>query len=120
MDAIVVNKVKLIEIMEANRAQHHKIVVEAQAGFREKVIARLDEMLKLAADGKKIDINVGLAMPQDFTKEYDKIIGMLKLDINETVELEQSEYQMWVQDEWGWSRSFTSSNSAYSMTAAHM
>lgn len=120
MEEIIVNKSKLIEIMETNRANHHEIVVEAQEGFRARVIERLDEMLKLAAAGKKIDINVGLTMPQDFTKEYDRVIGMLKLDINETVKLDQTQYANWVQDEWSWSRGFTTSNSAYSAAATRM
>lgn len=120
MEEIVVNKAKLIEIMEKNREAHHQIVVEAQEGFRERVIERLDEMLKMAADGKRIDINVGLQMPQDYTKEYDRVIGMLKLDINETVELDQGQYANWVQDEWNWSRGFTTANSFYSATAARM
>ena len=117
MDHIIVKKDELLAIMKKNRTEHHDIVVEAQEGFRQKVIERLDEMLKLAAEGKKIDINVGLTMPQDYTKDYDRVIGMLELDINETVELDQSQYTSWVQDEWGWQRSFTTSNSSYSAKA---
>lgn len=120
MEDIVVTKTKLIEIMKANREKHHDIVVEAQAGFRQKFIERLDEMLALAKDGKRIDINVGLAMPQDHTDEYDTVIGMLELDINETVELDYQQYKQWVQDEWGWQRQFTTTNAFYSATAASM
>lgn len=117
MQEIVVNKAKLIDIMKKNRAEHHDIVVEAQQGFRAKVIERLDEMLHLAQEGKKIDINVGLRMPEDHTEDYDRVIGMLELDINETVKLDESQYSQWVQDQWGWQRSFTVSNSTYSAKA---
>jgi len=118
MQDIEVDKGKLLNIMRRNRDAHHAIVLEAQAGFREKVIERLDEMLKMAAEGKKIDINVGLRMPEDHTEEYDTIIGMLELDIHDTVELDMSQYKPWVQDEWGWQRSFTTTNAYYSATAA--
>lgn len=118
MEDITVVKSKLIEAMKANREKHHDIVLEAQAGFREKVMERLDEMLKLAASGKKIDLHVGLAMPEDHTDEYDTVIGMLELDINETVELDMGQYRQWVQDQWGWQRSFTTTNAFYSATAA--
>jgi hypothetical protein len=72
MDAIVVDKRRLLEIMKRNRENHAKIVEEAQAGFRTRVISRLDEMLAMAKKGKKIDINVGLQMPVDMTSEYDR------------------------------------------------
>jgi hypothetical protein len=118
MDEIVVTKSKLIAIMKDNREKHHEIVLEAQAGFRAKVIERLDEMLKIAAAGKKIDINVGLQLPQDYTHEYDTVIGMLELDINPEVKLDYTQYKNWVMDEWQWSRQFTTSNASYSATAA--
>lgn len=118
MDEITVNKAKLIATMKENRERHHAIVLEAQTGFRVKVIERLDEMLKLAASGQKINLNVGLAMPEDHTDEYDTVIGMLELDINETVLLDMTQYRQWVQDQWGWQRSFTTTNAYYSATAA--
>lgn len=118
MNEITVNKTRLIATMKLNRDDHHAIVLEAQEGFRKKVVERLDEMLKLAADGQKIDLHIGLQMPEDHTDEYDTVIGMLELDINETVELDISQYRQWVQDQWGWQRSFTTTNAYYSATAA--
>ena len=118
MEEITVNKAKLIETMKGNRAKHHDIVVEAQEGFRDAVIKRLDSMLAQARDGKKIDIAVGLVLPEDHTDEYDTVIGMLELDINDTVDLDVHQYRQWVQDQWGWQRSFTTNNAYYSATAA--
>lgn len=118
MEEITVNKAKLIETMKANREKHHEIVVEAQEGFRQKVIERLDELLELARDGRKINLHIGLAMPEDHTDEYDTVIGMLELDLDDTVLLDMSQYRQWVQDQWGWQRSFTTSNAVYSATAA--
>jgi len=118
MNEIVVEKQRLIEIMKQNRENHAKIVEEAQAGFRARVISRLDEMLAMAKQGRKIDINVGLQMPVDMTGEYDTVIGMLELDINETVELDQYQYKNWVQDDWDWSRQALASNAFYSKRAA--
>jgi hypothetical protein len=118
VDQIVVNKAELIKIMEKNRENHAKIVEEAQAGFRAKVIERLDEMLKIAKTGKRPDINVGLVMPVDMTESYDRAIGMLKLDINETVNLDEHEYNQYVLDNWSWSRQSLVSNAFYSSTAA--
>ena len=120
MEEITVKKSDLLRIMQENRTKHHQIVIEAQAGFRQKVIERLDEMLKLASEGKRIDINVGLQMPEDHTEEYDTVIGMLELDINDNVELDIGQYRMYVQDKWGWQRSFTTTNAFYSSTAAQM
>lgn len=117
MHEITVNKAELIAIMKANREKHHAIVLEAQDGFRAAVIKRLDEMLKAASEGKKIDIAVGLQMPMDMTDEYDTVIGMLELDINPSVDLDMTQYKNFVQDEWHWQKQFTTTNSYYSATA---
>lgn len=118
MNTITVDKAALIATMEENRKNHATIVAEAQAGFREAVIKRLDEMLAAAKQGKKINLAVGLRIPDDHTNEYDTVIGMLKLDLGEQVELDYPQYRQWVEDDWGWRDQFLTTNSHYSPSAA--
>jgi hypothetical protein len=118
MDEITVKKADLLAIMRTNREAHHAIVVEAQRGFRAKVIDRLDEMLRVASKGEKIDLHIGLVMPEDHTNDYDTVIGMLELEVDDEVVLTTYEYRQWVQDNWGWTQTFYGSNSTYSLMAA--
>ena len=60
MNAINVKKSELLAVLRQNRAQHRKIFLEAQTGYRQQVIDELDSMLRDARDGKKIRRSVTL------------------------------------------------------------
>lgn len=116
MNIIKVDKQQLIAILVNNRAKHEAIFLEAQAEYREKVIAELDQMLADARDGKKIRRSVTLVEPMNQTKDYDRVIGMLGLSIEPTVELAEHEYAQYVLDDWDWKSRFVASNMSYSTT----
>lgn len=118
MKEIRVPKATLIRKMQENREKHSQIVEEAQVGYRKAVIERLDEMLADAKAGRHVDQYLSLPIPDDHTADYDTVIGMLEMDINDFVDLDQSQYRQWVEDNWGWRDQFLASNSVYSMTAS--
>ena len=111
---IRVEKEKLLEKIKANRKRHHEVVVDAQKHFREKVIEELDIMLEDARKGKRMRLHIGLAPPMDHTQEYDTIIGMLEMDVDDFVDLTEHEYRCYIEDQWEWSRQWAMTNSAYS------
>jgi predicted transcriptional regulator YdeE len=113
MNAIKVTKWTLLEKLRANRAAHKAQFEEAAEGYREKVIELLEERLAEARKGKLPSIVIGLAMPVNQTKQYDRVIGMLEMDTNDVIELEEDDYQRYVLDEWTWSASTTATNSLY-------
>jgi hypothetical protein len=106
----------LLGHLRKNRERHASIVEKAQAKFREMVAARLEEMLALAKEGKKVQVKVGLAVPTCHTREYDTAIGLLEMTLEageETVEIDSDEYERFVMDSWEWVERFTTSNRAY-------
>jgi hypothetical protein len=120
MDKIVVNKADLLKVVTENREQHRAIFEEALVGFRAKVVERLDEMIARAKANKKIEMYIGLVQPEDHTKDYDLVIGMLGMDVGDTVELSAREYAQYVTDDWGWRERFLTTNAYYSGTAQRM
>ncbi len=54
----------------------------------------------------------------DRTRDYDRVISMLKMDLTDTVELSESDYSQYVLDDWQWKRQFLGSNRAYSANLA--
>jgi hypothetical protein len=107
------NKDALKAILEGNRAQHWKTFLKAQQGFRTRVIAELDRRLEDARAGRKIDLSFGLPEPQDHTADYDREIRMLELETEDVVILSAHLFDQLVMDNWGWSATFTATNSAY-------
>lgn len=114
---IKVEKEKLLDILRTNREQHRAIFEEALEGWKAQVLERLEEMVKLAREGKVRDATIDLPRPSDHTSDYDRVIGMLELDVDDHVELDDQEYATYVQDDWGWRQRFLTSNSGYSQSA---
>lgn len=108
---------ELLEILRRNREDHLSIVEEAQANFRERVIARLDSMLAEARAGRVDRLEVGLSIPRNFVEHFDNAIGLLEMTQRagtEEVEISASEYKRFVQNQWNWTKEFNTSNAAYS------
>lgn len=115
MNEVRIQKEKLIAILTKNRSEHRDIFLAAQKKYREVVIEILDEQLKLAREGKPFLLArlTMLSAPQDHTKEYDTILRMLELSLDDVVTLSNSQFTQLVEDRWGWSRSWAASNSPY-------
>lgn len=113
MKTIRIEKAKLLAAVTKNRELHQKTFLEAQQGYREAVIAELDKMLAEARTGKRIRRSVDLIEPTNQTREYDRIIAMLEMCLDEQIELSPQEFEMYVMDRWAWKQQFALSNRAY-------
>jgi hypothetical protein len=115
MKEVRINKAKLLEIVPRNRTDHRNIFLAAQEKYRETVIRVLDESLAAARSKRPFELAriVQLVQPQDHTAEYDKVIRMLELTEDTIIALDDAEFQRFVQDQWGWTRSWAASNSLY-------
>lgn len=114
MQAINVKKNDLLAVLQKNRDEHRDIFIEAQTGYRDAVIAELDSMLADARSGKKIRRSLTLVEPMDQTADYDRVIRMMQMSIDETIQLQEHEFQSYVLDQWQWKKQFNASNSNYS------
>jgi hypothetical protein len=113
MDTVKVKRNELLAVVEKNREQHRDLFEKACVGYRKEVIARLDGMLADAKAGKRIRQTVGLVEPMDQTKDYDRVLAMLRMSTEDVIELSQSEFAQYVMDDWRWKDQFTATNSTY-------
>lgn len=122
MREITVQKDKLIKIMQKNRDEHRGVFLEAQKAYRTAVVKALDEQLKLAQEGHPFNLFTltAITAPSDHTVEYDRIIGMMKLDTAKTVKLSDTEYRCYVDDDWGWMHNFANVVSSYGVSNAKL
>lgn len=113
MNTLKVTVKTLVEKMLVNRQQHLATYEKAVVKHRERAIAALQQQLALAKDGKKFSVTFTLNRPQNFVKEYDTIIGLLRMSEDTIVELTIPEYKKYVEDDWNWRQAFEASNSKY-------
>lgn len=118
MRTIKVEKKTLLEIIKKNRDNHRAIYEEAFEGYRKESIRIHEENLKLLKSGKKVIVAFFEQAPQDHTNDYNLVIRMLEMDVDHNVELDQQQFQNYVDDNWNWKHQWSINNAKYSATLA--
>jgi hypothetical protein len=103
----------LLEKLKKNRAAHRDIFEKALVGYRASAIAELERSLSDARANKRIRHDIELVEPMDMSREYDRVIEMLTMSVDDVVTLDSRDFQSYVMDDWAWTQQFTTSNSAY-------
>jgi hypothetical protein len=106
-------KAKLLETIKENRKNHHAAFEAALEAYRAKVIEVLEEQLEAARKGERIPRGHQLTQPMNMTKEYDHVIAMLEMTLEQEVELSHQEFAHYVLDQWHWKSQFANTASSY-------
>jgi hypothetical protein len=104
MNAVKVKREDLLTKVRANREAHRELFLRAQASYRNFVIEELDRMLADAKAGRRIRRSIDLVQPRDHTSDYDRVIMMLEMSVDDTIVLTAGEFDQYVCDVWSWSR----------------
>jgi hypothetical protein len=114
---IVVDKAELINTLKQNRETHITEYEEALAGWRKKMTAACMETSQQADKGELKDFPRALNrlsdVPNSHVKDYDRVIQMLEMDVQEKMTINAQDFSRYVQDEWAWKERFDLSNSNY-------
>lgn len=113
MQSVKVKRAKLLTAITKNRAAHRALFLKAQEGYREVVIGLLDEMLADARDGKPVRTRVRVQAPEDHTEDYDRVIDMLTMSVDQTVTLSATDFNRYVRDKWEWTAAALWKNTTY-------
>ncbi len=117
MNAVKVKRQDLLTKVRANREAHRSLFLKAQEGYRKLVIEELDKMLADARAGRRISRSINLAEPTDHTSDYERVIMMLEMSVDDTVVLSAGEFDQYVRDVWSWSYQTTSMLKSYAAGA---
>lgn len=118
MEKTRIAKDKLLTVLRKNKEEHRSVFLEALEGYKKEVIKTLEDRLMDAKSGKKVNVFIALKEPVDQTKDYDRIIKMLEMSIDTTIELSEHEFSQYVLDDWSWKNQFISTNATYSKKAS--
>lgn len=113
MDTVTVDKARLVETLIQNRDEHRAIFEKAQEVYREQMIAELDRALTEARRGGKIVRAFALPVPEEHTEDFNTAIKMLEWHEGEQVEISTHEFLNYVENNWGWQRSFVANTGSY-------
>ena len=110
---INVDKSELLSVLEANRARHRTVFLAALDGYKKEALRVLRDQIKAIEAGKAPALHLILDRPEDHTRDYDRVIGMLKMDKYDTFRLDQDTFKKYVDDDWTWKRQWSKMSSNY-------
>jgi hypothetical protein len=114
MRSVKIEKIELLSMLVTNRDNHNDEYQEANKAYRLEVIETLSKALvDIRDEGQEVNLEFDIVEPMDMTKDYDRVIKMLKMSVDTQIELSSSEFQNYVMDDWSWSGVAAVSNSAY-------
>lgn len=113
MKPIIMDKQTLIKILEENRDKHRTVFEDALEGYAAEASRVLNEHLTAIQRGKTPNIQIILDRPEDHTKDYDRVIAMLKHHLGDTFEVDEQSYKQYVDDDWSWKRQWIDTSNHY-------
>ena len=115
--AMKFKKNDLVLTVQKNRDAHRAIFLEALDGYKKKAIDQLEAHIERVKRGDVYQLYVSLAEPMDHTRDYNRLLKMLDMTVDEDIEITEAQFAQYILDDWEWKRQFISTNSAYSATA---
>lgn len=110
---VTIKKTELLDAIKTNREQHKKDFEETWAGFKVEVENQMVKHLELLRSEGKPMLNIPLIVPQEHTKEYDRVIRMLEMSTADEITVSETQFTQYVMDEWQWKAGFTVSSAMY-------
>ena len=111
---VSVKKDVLLSVLENNLKTHRESYEKAFAVWKEDVFNDLAKKIDDIKNTKKpFMVYVHLPVPEEHTKDYERVIRMLEMDTRDVIVLEELEARQYLDDDWGWKGSFTSNTTSY-------
>lgn len=113
MRTIRIDRDEFVAKVQQNRDNHRTVFEKALEGYRERWILELERRLHNVRRGRAINQYFSLPEPEDHTDDYDRILTMARMQIDDVIELTEGEFGMYVMDQWSWKSDFLSTTSPY-------
>ena len=114
MKQVTVSKPALMETVTRNRLAHTELYEQAMQGYWETLAAELRDLLIGAQDhDDEYVYHVRSHPPESHAEDYDRVIGMLSMSVDDTITLTAEEFAQYVMDQWHWKQDFVRMSSAY-------
>lgn len=117
MHSVKVKRSDLIKTVMENRTTHAAEYKAAVGTYLEKATEELTKMLRDARDGK-VKRHLEIPQPETHVEDYDRVIAMLNMSVDDVIELSDQEFRTYVLDEWVWASSFARNTKSYAGTAS--
>lgn len=116
MKSVKVKKDELLEVVSHNREGHRETFQQALEGYKAKVRAELEDYLRKIEDGMILAVRIALPKPEEHLDDYDRALTMIRMSVDDVIELNESDFASLVMDDWGWKGQFEATSVYYTQT----
>lgn len=95
---IKVKKSDLIAKIKENKKNHVVEYKQAVIAYKKEAMKQLKDLTERAKSGE-MNLQLKLVTPVDSSENYDKILSMFEWEVEDIVELDQQEFNEYVNDE---------------------
>lgn len=110
---VTIKKDELLAAITKNLAQHKTDYEEALVGFRAAAIEAMQLNLSNARMGAEVKLGIALTVPVQHVKDYERVIRMLTMSTADEIMISESQFTMYVMDDWQWKAAFVGSTAVY-------
>jgi len=108
----------LLDKLQENRTKHIKEYKKARRTWLKKAIRELRKVADRAEKDQKLNYQSfsplnKLPKPTSYAKSYDVMIARLEAEVNDTVQLDERDFNAYWLDNWEWSGAFVGTTSLY-------
>lgn len=113
MRTVTVDRDEFVATVQTNRDNHRSVFEAALKGYRRRWIRELERRLVDVHEGRQIDQYFRLPEPEDHTDDYDRVLTMARMSVDDVIELTEDEFGQYVMDQWHWKNEFTNTTTMY-------
>jgi hypothetical protein len=113
MNVVRVKKDELRAKIQANRDRHREVFLDALDGYRAEAIRQLEEHIERIRAGDPSVVRVYIDAPEDHTADYDVVLAMIDMEVEDTIQLSHQAFTQYVMDDWSWKRAWLQTASVY-------
>lgn len=113
MREVTVTKEDLRSRVQHNRDEHRQVFEKALDIYRERILQHLEAKIAQVKKGEKIEHYIALPEPEDHTKDYERVLSMIDMSVDEQITLTSLEFAQYVMNDWPWRESFAANTGSY-------
>lgn len=113
MNTININRKDLLQKIIANRDKHEAEYKEAIIAYRLEAIKQFKIILNNAENNREFDRSIRLPEPLNYANDYNRIINMLTMSVDDVITLDSHDFDQYVMDNWSWKNVVGTTNSFY-------
>lgn len=114
MNEVTVQKTELLSVILKNKEEHLKEYKAMMIEFKKSLLLNLQDLIEINSTREKGFLKrITESEPENHEEDYNKIISMLQMSINDEIVLDNREYDKYVLNNWSWKESFEFSKTSY-------